>query len=329
VQYRVDETWHRLREWTYGQMQSERLAAQILMFSGYWDLDPTHPLGGPDGRKDAMSSLGKKSIMAVYFPRGQKTFSTISDKFQNDLEGARINNVGVMAFVTNQELKDAERQQLKSLAGTIDVDLFHLERLTAILDSPDMESVRKQFLGIDFRSMAPFALIANAYHQAFSDYNSARPAANGLVTKRLPPDEYLFYLEHYNFRSGRVPIDKQHRIAELYQEIAFVQAVTEGRNLAEHPDVMRSLQSHGKLEVLSALPALGFFQERLKEHYLSIQQVTATELGHNPTHLGIFTRPEEINPNETGFSALVFEWESTARALASAYRVEILGESGS
>ncbi len=28
---RADETWHRLREWTYGQAQSERLAAQILL----------------------------------------------------------------------------------------------------------------------------------------------------------------------------------------------------------------------------------------------------------------------------------------------------------
>lgn len=307
-------------------MQSERLAAQILIFSGYRDLDPTHPLGGPDGRKDAISSLGNKSIMAVYFPRGQQAFSIIKEKFQSDLEGARTNNAAAIAFVTNQEIRDAERQQLRNLGGNVDVDLFHLERITAILDTPDMESVRKQFLNIDFRSTTLSAGIADAYHQAFSDYNAARPAAKTLVTTRLPPDEYLFYLEHYNFRSGRVPIDKHSRIAALYQEIAFVQAITEGRHLAEQPDVMRSLQSYGRLQVLSALPALGLFQERLKEHYLSIQQVTATELGDNPTHLGVFTRPEEINPNVPGFSTLVFEWESTARALAHTYRTEILGE---
>jgi len=31
---RWDETWHRLLEWTNGQAQSERLAAQILISEG-------------------------------------------------------------------------------------------------------------------------------------------------------------------------------------------------------------------------------------------------------------------------------------------------------
>ncbi len=50
---RDDETWHRLREWTKGQTPSERLAAQILIHEGLIDLDPSHPLGGKDGGKDA------------------------------------------------------------------------------------------------------------------------------------------------------------------------------------------------------------------------------------------------------------------------------------
>ncbi len=51
---RSDETWHRLREWTNGQPASERLAAQILLHERYTELDPSHPLGGPDGAKDAL-----------------------------------------------------------------------------------------------------------------------------------------------------------------------------------------------------------------------------------------------------------------------------------
>lgn len=70
---RWDETWHRLREWTDGPGKSERLAAQILLEEGYESLDPSHPLGGPDGAKDAVCvKSGKKFIMAVYFPRGQQ-----------------------------------------------------------------------------------------------------------------------------------------------------------------------------------------------------------------------------------------------------------------
>ena len=52
---RWDETWHRLRDWTNGQAPSERLAAQILLSVGYTGLDPSHPLGGKDGMKDAVA----------------------------------------------------------------------------------------------------------------------------------------------------------------------------------------------------------------------------------------------------------------------------------
>jgi hypothetical protein len=67
---RWDETWHRLRDWTNGQAPSERLAAQILLSDGFVGLDPSHPLGGKDGTKDAIAHKdGKRWLMAVYFPR--------------------------------------------------------------------------------------------------------------------------------------------------------------------------------------------------------------------------------------------------------------------
>ncbi len=101
---RWDETWHRLREWTNGQGPSERLAAQILVSEGYRDLDPSHPLGGPDGGKDATCTKdGEKWIMAVYFPRGQQTLATIKDKLLNDADGVTRNGAEGLAFVTNQE----------------------------------------------------------------------------------------------------------------------------------------------------------------------------------------------------------------------------------
>lgn len=147
---RWDETWHRLREWTNGQAPSERLAAQLLIDEGFDDIDPSHPLGGRDGQKDALCSKhGKKWVMAVYFPRGQKDFTQLKEKFESDISGAPRNEALGIVFVTNQEVRLAEREELRRLAGDIELELFHLERITAILDKPAMVGVRHQFLGIE------------------------------------------------------------------------------------------------------------------------------------------------------------------------------------
>ena len=147
---RWDETWHRLQEWTVGQAPSERLSAQLLLADGFAALDPSHPLGGKDGGKDALcTGNGQLWAMAVYYPRGQQLFTNIRKKFLLDLAGARANNVHGMAFVTNQELSLSERKELVAAAAPTAVELYHLERITALLDSVPMASTRKQFLGID------------------------------------------------------------------------------------------------------------------------------------------------------------------------------------
>jgi hypothetical protein len=150
---RYDETWHRLREWTKGQTPSERLAAQILIHEGFSSLDPSHPLGGKDGRTDAIASKeGMRFAMAVYFPRGQKTFNAIKAKFEGDLAGARRNSAEGIAFVTNQELTLSEREDIETLAAPTAAELYHLERITTILDVPAMAKVREQFLDIEEES---------------------------------------------------------------------------------------------------------------------------------------------------------------------------------
>jgi hypothetical protein len=148
---RWDETWHRLREWTNDQAPSERLAAQILLAEGFVGLDPSHPLGGKDGGKDALCSKdGIPWAMGVYFPRGQQTFGAIKKKYLDDLDGARANGARGFAFVTNQELMLAERRELVGCAGTVSSEIYHLERVTTLLDSPLLAATRKQFLGIDY-----------------------------------------------------------------------------------------------------------------------------------------------------------------------------------
>jgi hypothetical protein len=102
---RWDETWHRLREWTDGQGPSERLGAQILSADGFTSVDPSHPLGGRDGSKDAVVIRhGQRWIMAVYFPRGQKSLADIKSKFIADYAGVAKNQAVGIAFVTNQEV---------------------------------------------------------------------------------------------------------------------------------------------------------------------------------------------------------------------------------
>lgn len=155
---RWDETWHRLREWTNGQTPSERLAAQLLLFDGYEDVDPSHPLGGPDEGKDILCTKdGLRCLAAVYFPRAQQKFRAIKTKFRDDFRKAKSQQppIGRFIFITNQELRLADREELlqsaKALevARDIEVDLYHLERITALVDSPGMQKVRSQFLGIE------------------------------------------------------------------------------------------------------------------------------------------------------------------------------------
>lgn len=145
---RQDETWYRLKDWTYGQTPSERLAAHVLLAEGYTDLDPSHPLGGRDGGADAIARRdGKRWVMAVYFPRGQQSLSAITDKFTGDLNGVAKNGADGMVFVTNQELTRGERTQLAESAA-VPVELYHLERLALLLDQPKLHPVREQYLFI-------------------------------------------------------------------------------------------------------------------------------------------------------------------------------------
>ncbi|WP_433755827.1 hypothetical protein [Nocardia sp. CA-135398] len=142
---RPDETWYRLREWTHGQAPSERLAAQVLLAEGYKNLDPSRPLGGPDGRRDAIADRDRKKwIMAVYFPRGQQSVGAIKKKFLADLAGIDSNGADGIAFVTNQELTINERDRLVGMTDKA-VELYHLERCVAVLDQPRMGPVRRQF----------------------------------------------------------------------------------------------------------------------------------------------------------------------------------------
>lgn len=163
-----DETWTRLLSWTKGQKPSERLASHILRADGYKSIDPSHPLGGQDGLKDLITIKDNiKWIGAAYFPRGQKSFSEIKDKFKNDLKGIETNKVSGMVFVTNQELNLGERRELKKLGKPNTIEIYHLERIANILDTPENYGIRLEFLDIELTKEEQLSFFATRDQKLF------------------------------------------------------------------------------------------------------------------------------------------------------------------
>lgn len=156
------ETWFRLLEWDKGQTPAERLAAIILTNEGFRNIDPSHPLGGKDGLKDMVISYnGARWIGAVYFPRGQQDFSEIKNKFIHDLDGVKKNGANGIAFVTNQELRLAERKDLSEIDANVDVQIYHLERIASLLNSPQYYGVRMEFLDMEMNKEEQLAFFAS------------------------------------------------------------------------------------------------------------------------------------------------------------------------
>lgn len=156
IRDRWDETWLRLRERTSGQAQSERLAAQILDFDGYTAIDPVHPLGGRDGGADILCKRdGLQCLAAVYFPMGLHGFREVKKKFLGDFQKAISQQppIGRFVFITNQQISRPERKVLRDAAAVveqgIEVQLYHIENITVILDSYRMRDARRRFLGIE------------------------------------------------------------------------------------------------------------------------------------------------------------------------------------
>ena len=145
------ETVDRLRNWGKSS-NSERLAGQLLRLFGYSDVDPIHPLGGPDGGKDLVArKYGKKWVAAVYFPNGDVEFKETRKKFDDDSEKLKSNGADGLVFVTNQYLTNGEREILKERLKKkeFDTDILHRERIGSMLDSPIGYGVRLEFLSIN------------------------------------------------------------------------------------------------------------------------------------------------------------------------------------
>ncbi|WP_196804806.1 Fic family protein [Methylopila sp. M107] len=126
------------------------MAAAILRLSGYEEIDPQSPLGGPDGRKDIVCEKGGvRWIAGVYFPVGQVSFPSIKKKYKSDLQGVTSRYNGFV-FVSNQNLTPNQRKTLRELASASgkEADIVHLQQIQNLMDSPFGYGIRIQYLGI-------------------------------------------------------------------------------------------------------------------------------------------------------------------------------------
>ena len=194
------ETWNRLREWDKGQADSERLSAGLIALEGFHAIDPSHPIGGPDGGKDILCARdGAMHIVGVYFPRGQQSFSKIKTKFTEDLENALSNKAEAFVFVTNQELKLKERAELEDLAAPTPSIIFHLERVATILNNVAGYALRLEFLQIPMTVEEQLAFINDRderYIELFERLQKAdkRVAkSNGIVDVKVETDAWNPY----------------------------------------------------------------------------------------------------------------------------------------
>ena len=138
-----------LKEWRFGSIQAERLCAGILSIEGFEGVDPQCPLGGPDGLKDIICYKdGLRLVSACFFPPTQQDYGAIKTKFLSDVSGVKKNEADGFIFFTNQRLSPSERTDLVKIATCKITEIYHIERIRLVLDSPKGYGLRLEYLRI-------------------------------------------------------------------------------------------------------------------------------------------------------------------------------------
>lgn len=165
-----------LRDWRMGQTQAERLCATLLHTEGFSSIDPQCPLGGPDGRKDIICQKGDtKVVAAAYFPPTHQNFRSVKEKFLHDYEGVARNNATGFAFFVNQPITPTERTDLIGLTDLKLIEIYHLERITSLLDSPRGYGPRLEYLRIamnEEEQLAFWSSLNSAMNDRFVTFES-------------------------------------------------------------------------------------------------------------------------------------------------------------
>ncbi|MEU0509276.1 Fic family protein [Amycolatopsis sp. NPDC006125] len=157
-------TESRLRDWRGGPVNAERLCADLLQILGYSDVDPQATLGGPDGKKDILARRdGRLYVAAVYFPPTSPSFAKIEAKYVTDRRGVDGNDADGFLFFVNQHLSLGQRRDLLR-QGTVVDEIFHLERIRSILDSPRGYGLRLEYLNRKMSTEEQVAFFSTLRH---------------------------------------------------------------------------------------------------------------------------------------------------------------------
>lgn len=123
--------------------------------------------------------------MAVHFSRKRETLAQLVRKVRHDASAVAVDGAVGLVFVTNQEILLEQRAALAREIEPVRLDLYHLERIAAVLDQPRMASTRKQFL----------AIRASTKERWVGVYE-APEMPEGWPKKFPPPEEDEFYPDY-------------------------------------------------------------------------------------------------------------------------------------
>ncbi|GAB2956104.1 Fic family protein [Amycolatopsis acidiphila] len=136
----------------------------MLQLSGYSDVDPQATLGGPDGKKDVLARRdGRLYVAAVYFPPTSPSFAQIEAKYVADRQGVDGNDADGFVFFINQHLSLGQRRDLLR-QGSVDDEIFHLERIRSVLDSPRGYGLRLDYLDREMNVEEQVAFFSTLRH---------------------------------------------------------------------------------------------------------------------------------------------------------------------
>lgn len=205
----ISDTELRLLTWRDGFTQAERLAASVLRLAGFEAIDPQAPLGGGDGGKDIVCAKGGITwVGAVHFPVTACSYTKSKNKFISDIKKVPRQHRG-FTFITNQHLTIKQREALEKLGNdeSKEVEIFHLERVRALLDAPNGYGVRLQFLRIPMtveEQLAWFAESGSRVEQAL-DINTRELRAIKSMIQQLSSDSAEIMRTVLSFESLNPP----------------------------------------------------------------------------------------------------------------------------
>lgn len=145
---RWDETWHRLLNWRGTDDQAHALARQMLPHCGYQVPESSAIL--PTAQ--VLYKQEQPFRLLTWFVTGAQRFAALKKPLRDALAALSAHTtpepIGI-TLLLNQELTLSERTQLATICtalGFAQLELFHLERLCAILDQPHLANLRQEFL---------------------------------------------------------------------------------------------------------------------------------------------------------------------------------------